>query len=174
MSMEKLRESQHRRFSKTWHAINRRCRDKNDPYYGGRGIKVEWKKFDEFRDDMWEEFLRHSSKNPNYRDTQIDRIDVNGNYSKENCRFVTAKENSINRRNTVLYECFGRKMTLSDWSRETGIQRLTIYRRIKTSGWGLEKALTTPIWKGWIFQGTVYQSRKEKEEAVLATKGKRS
>jgi hypothetical protein len=83
---------------KCWHAMHRRCTDpKQNGFhnYGGRGIRVEcpdWSRFEPFRD--WA--LSHG-----YRpDLQIDRVDVNGNYRPENCRFVTPKENMNNRRCT--------------------------------------------------------------------------
>jgi hypothetical protein len=79
---------------KTWNAINYRC---NNPkcldyeYYGGRGIRVEWESFDDFIRDMGD---RPSSYHT------IDRLDVNGNYSKDNCVWATRQEQGRNRRAT--------------------------------------------------------------------------
>lgn len=81
-----------------WESMKARCSYKGHKYYpsyGGRGITycAEWKSFDSFINDMGR---RPSNKH------QIDRIDNNCGYSKANCRWATAAENSRNRRNTVL------------------------------------------------------------------------
>jgi hypothetical protein len=76
---------------KRWADILNRCNNpKDNAYerYGARGIKVEWNSFDEFKNDMIENF------EPNL---QIDRIDNDGNYSKENCRWTTREVNASNR-----------------------------------------------------------------------------
>lgn len=77
--------------------IKSRCNNpKNKSYknYWWRWIKCEWKNFWDFLRDMWEMYKEW---------LQIDRIDVNWNYCKENCRWVTNKENCNNRRNSIKY-----------------------------------------------------------------------
>ena len=76
-----------------------RCENPNREgyeYYGGRGIKNEFKSFEHFKETMYESYLEHKKMYPT--DTSIDRIDVNGHYSPENCRWTTAKTQRSNQR----------------------------------------------------------------------------
>ena len=82
-----------------WEHIKDRClNDNNDRYsrYGGRGILLcrEWMTF--------KPFLKWANKNGYSKDLQIDRIDNDGNYCPDNCRFTTIKENNRNRPSTKL------------------------------------------------------------------------
>lgn len=81
---------------RTWVAMLSRCRNINEPNYvnyGGRGISVcgRWQKFENFYEDMGDL--------PFY-EAQIDRIDNDGNYGPENCRWVSPKHNCRNKRTT--------------------------------------------------------------------------
>jgi hypothetical protein len=77
---------------KTWKSLRSRCKDKNNPDYGGRGISYtpRWEVFLNFLEDMG--FRPEGAS--------LDRIDPNGNYCKENCRWATHKEQMRNRRIT--------------------------------------------------------------------------
>ena len=76
----------------------------------------------------------------------IDRIDVNGDYCPENCRFVNIKTQCNNRTSNYLITYNGKTHNLVGWEEITGIKRGTIARRLKL-GWTVEEALTTPICK---------------------------
>ena len=97
--------------------------------YGGRGIKIceEWiNNPDSFYD--W------AINNGYKKGLTLDRIDVNGNYEPSNCRWVTKKEQSQNRR--CVYKLFykGKEMFLDDISKETGIKHNTILNRYHKYG----------------------------------------
>jgi hypothetical protein len=122
---------------RAWSAINRRCSDTNHSRYadyGGRGIQVLWKSFDEF--------LKAMGKQPSAGHS-IDRVDVNGHYCTENCRWASPKEQSRNKRDTQWVEWNGRRQSLADWADETGISHSTLYHRLVKQNWPIEQALTT-------------------------------
>ena len=90
---------------KIWHGMLYRCNNpKSNSYknYGGRGIKVcdRWKDFENFCTDMYDSYYEHVSLYGKF-DTTIERIDVNGNYCPENCKWVTREEQCWNKQNTI-------------------------------------------------------------------------
>jgi hypothetical protein len=100
---------------RVWTSMRARCSNKNlkiYKHYGGRGISI----CDEFNDFI---FFEKWANNNGYKEgLTIDRIDNNGNYCEKNCRWVTQKINSINRRSTIFVNFMGKELSLSDWSRE--------------------------------------------------------
>lgn len=123
----------------TWRGMIHRCykeSDKNYHRYGARGIRVcdRWKIFDYFLADMG---LRPS---PNH---SIDRIDNDGNYCQENCRWATVKEQARNRRTNRLIEFRGERKTIHEWAEIFGFNVNTLKDRL-LQGWPIHKALETP------------------------------
>ena len=123
----------------TWRCMRGRCKNPKSRLfsaYGGRGIYVceRWNDFDMFYADMGP---RPSSSH------SLDRIDNDGPYSPENCRWATHYQQSNNRRSSVLLTFRGKTQSIRQWSRETGINHSTIQRRLKRLKWSVEKALTT-------------------------------
>lgn len=119
--------------------------DKAYHHYGGRGISVceDWiRSFKAFQD--W------ALSNGYQDDLEIDRVDVNGNYSPDNCRFVTCKENQRNRRNNHSLTAFGETKCLQSWAEDSRcmVSYLTLHARINRSGWHPEVAITTPLTRG--------------------------
>ena len=137
-----------KRFYITWYSMIARCYKKyTDCYerYGGRGIKIEWKCFEDFYADMWESYSLHVSKYGE-NNTQIERINNNGNYTKSNCRWATRKEQARNRRNSVYLEHNGKKLLLIEWADYLSIPYHTLYARISNK-WSIKKSLTTQLLK---------------------------
>lgn len=109
--------------------------------YGSRGITVcdEWKT-DYAAFKKWAYANGYDENAPRGQCT-IDRIDVNGDYSPDNCRWTTWEEQQSNKRNNVYITANGKTQTIAEWSRETGILASTINARINKLGWSPEKAV---------------------------------
>lgn len=125
-----------------WNDMRQRCKNKNYPeyaYYGGRGICVcaEWDvDFSAFKD--W------AFANGYAEDLSIDRIDVNGNYEPENCRWATQKEQARNTRFNRYVTINGETKIISDWCEIYGISACSVYRRVREMGMSFEQAIQTP------------------------------
>ena len=127
---------------KKWKSMIRRCEDPSRPCYhnyGGRGIKVcpEWHDFTNFR-----EWFNQTCNDSNLT---LDRIDVNGDYCPENCRWVDYITQNRNRRNNIKYEMNGEYRTLGEWCELLNLSYPAIYRRIHVTHWSFGKAISTPI-----------------------------
>ncbi len=118
-----------------WLDIRRRCTDESRPdwmNYGGRGIRVceRWQSFDNFYADMDDPPAGYS----------IDRIDVDGDYCPENCRWATRVQQQRNTRRNSLLTHNGETLCVAEWSERTGISRCIIRRRID-GGMSIAEAL---------------------------------
>jgi len=135
------------RLYQIFRGIEKRCQNKICPAYkdyGGRGIKVEWQSFEQFRDDMGASYEEHA-KEHGRENTSINRIDNDGNYNKTNCKWSTPKEQARNRRSNRRLIIKGISKTVSEWSETTGISQFSIVNRIDRLGWPIEKAVTKNI-----------------------------
>lgn len=123
---------------RTWTGIVRRCDDKQNPDYGGRGIAVcgRWRDFRNFVADMGEKPTKAHS---------IERIDSNGPYSPENCRWATALEQNRNRSITKFVVVRGERIALYEAVERFGVVAAkTVYKRLE-AGMPIEQALTKPV-----------------------------
>lgn len=133
------------RLYRIWVGIKSRCsnrsNNKDAKSYFLRNISIcnEWLySFENFRD--W-------SLSNGYKDNlTIDRIDNNGNYCSENCRWVTSKIQANNRRNTCIFTAFGETKDLDSWINDPRcvVDRSTLYYRITKTDWNTEDSITSP------------------------------
>ena len=138
------------RLYKIWHNMKTRCFNPNSHAfqdYGGRGITVceEWRdNFASFRDWAFENGYDENAERGLFT---LDRIDNNGPYSPENCRWESSKAQANNRRSNHLITCRGETHTLSEWSDITGIPYPVLRNRLNALEWPIEKAIDTPAKK---------------------------
>lgn len=133
------------RFYNIYRQIIRRCTEKTHkayPNYGGKGIQNLWESFEEFRQDMYKSYCIHvdlfGEKN-----TTIDRINSNGHYCKDNCRWVNLWQQNLNRTNNHLLTYKGETKPLTQWAREKGFKRGLLENRLRR-GWSVKKSLEEP------------------------------
>ena len=125
-----------------WSDMINRCQNPNNnsyEYYGGRGITVcdEWNDFITFRDWAYDN---------GYQDgLSIDRIDVNGNYEPNNCRWATNLEQANNKRSNFMITYFDETHSLSDWCRILNLPYSVIYSRIHVYNYDFWTAISTPL-----------------------------
>lgn len=132
------------RLHNIWRDIKKRCF--NEKYkqfylYGGRGITIcsEWLDYVNFAN--WS--LTHGYAD----DLTIERINVNGNYEPTNCTWIPSQLQARNKRTNHFVEFDGRRLTIAEWSEQTGISQGTIWYRL-SHGWTAEEALTIPVLNG--------------------------
>lgn len=124
-----------------WAHMKQRCNNKKDPTYlnyGNRGITVckRWFIFENFLKDMGE---------PPTKNHSLDRVNNNGNYCKNNCRWATKKQQQGNMRSNHMIVFSGQTKCIAEWARKTGIGQKCLWHRLVTLKWSVKKALTTPV-----------------------------
>lgn len=125
-----------------WQGMNRRCYDKNTreyKRYGGRGIAI----CDEWKNDFIS-FYNWAMENGYQENLTIDRIDNNGDYKPDNCRWITNAEQCLNRRTNRYVTYNEETKTISQWAKEKNLKFCTLSHRLD-SGWSVEKALNLPV-----------------------------
>lgn len=133
---------QHTKIYSVWSSMKQRC---HAPYvnkasidsYQKRGIVVcaEWQK-------SFTAFYNWAMANGYKEGLEIDRKDNDSGYSPSNCRWVTREVNMSNTRQNVFISAFGRRLTITQWARETGIAISTIQNRLKLLKWPPEKCVS--------------------------------
>lgn len=124
-----------------YHGMKARCYNQNNrdyKHYGGRGIKIcnEWEDYTVFEE--W------AIANGYKQGLTIERIDVNGDYCPDNCKWITQQEQTRNKRTTVYLIAFGKTKPLLEWADEYGISPKILRHRIKR-GWAVEDAISLPL-----------------------------
>lgn len=127
------------RIYNVWQKMKMRCynhKEKSFEHYGGRGISVcdEWK-------NSFQAFYDWAMSHGYEEHLTIDRIDVNGNYCPENCRWATMKEQQNNRRNNHIVIYNGRAQTIHQWADELNLNYNNLERNINKRNWDIEKAI---------------------------------
>ena len=115
------------------------CSNQENKNYKGRNIKV---------DSLWLEdynnFKIWALNNGAQKDLTIDRIDVNGNYEPNNCRWITCKIQQRNKTNNRLVEYKGKLLTLAELAENHNIDYRLLRERIIKQKWSVERAVSTP------------------------------
>lgn len=127
---------------KVWNSMLDRCENPNNPMfpiYGARGISVceEWRDFRKFVE--WSNSV--GGRPDGY---SLDRIDTDGNYCPENCRWADEETQQNNKRTNRYLTYKGETLSLSQWSRKTGLSRCAIQYRFM-QGWSAEDILEVPL-----------------------------
>jgi hypothetical protein len=130
-----------------WRSMKVRCERPSERlarWYTGISYDPKWKFFQGFWEDMKNEYADGLT---------LDRIDSSKNYSKENCRWATMKEQSRNRKDTIFLPYMNQMLCVTDFAEKVGIKRTLLYQRIER-GESLEQ-LTRPSRKTKQLRGAI-------------------
>ena len=130
------------RLYRIWKNMRTRCRNEHIPGYelwGGRGISVceEWNTF--------QSFYEWALSNGYRDDLSLDRIDNDGNYEPQNCKWSTKTQQARNRRSNAMITYDGVTKHISDWDNDIGAAKSGRVRARLNAGWSVERAVTTPV-----------------------------
>lgn len=131
-SRRKNGEIHNHRLYNIWRGMKNRCYNSSHmayENYGGRGIEIceEWK-------NDFQTFYKWAVENGYSDNLTIDRINNDGNYEPNNCRWITQKEQCNNTRRNIYVTCDGKTNTISEWIRVIGVSRRVMENRIKKCG----------------------------------------
>ena len=127
-----------------YYTVLKRCTNPNQQnyaLYGGRGIECKWQTFEEFYKDMHISYFAHVKKYGT-RETTLERIDNNGNYSKENCRWATTSQQARNRRSNKLFTYRGKTLCLAEWAEFFNINYYILQYRLSKNKMPFEQAIS--------------------------------
>lgn len=131
------------RLGKIFRSMKYRCYNQSSNHYhryGGRGIKI----CDEWLSDI-DSFRKWSIDNGYADGLTIDRIDNDGDYSPDNCRWITREEQLNNTSRSVMLSYDGKTQTMTQWAKELNMPTSTLFNRLKVLGWSAERSLSEPI-----------------------------
>lgn len=127
-----------------WLQMRVRCKDDRSSsraYYFDKSVTVDpaWERFETFLEDM----------GPAGPGMSLERKDNDLGYTRENCYWLPSGRQVDNRGVTKWVEFGGRRQTLAQWSKETGVPYHTLYQRLHRYHWPVERALTKPVKEKW-------------------------
>ena len=136
-----------KRIFSIWRHMKSRCYDENVreyKWYGKKGVTMcdEWLNY-------FETFFNWSISNGYKENLTIDRIDCNGNYCPENCRWTTKYVQDRNKTSKTWITYNNETMVMSDWAKRYNINSATLYSRIFERNWSIEDALNIPTLNKW-------------------------
>ena len=138
----------------TWASMIQRCANSKShgyEHYGGKGIKVcdKWKTFSGFLSDMG---VRPEGMS-------LDRVNGNCDYEVNNCRWATNIQQANNMSSNRFIEYNGKRLTVSQWTRELGGMPSMVASRLK-NGWDEIRAVSTPV--KWNCKNKLFKQEIEK------------
>lgn len=149
------------RLYRIWVSMKARCNEEKGALsHGIRGISVhrDWYKEGE---EGFLSFYNWAMENGYKEELTLDRKDVNGPYSPENCQWVSAQAQNYNKRNSLYIEIDGKKVSLSQYyySEPNRLVPYSVINNRFRNGWTLEEMFSTPY--GHRKDGSPFQPKKE-------------